>query len=248
MNRKKIVAGNWKMNKTLSEAIELMSGILKNPGDNSVTKIVFPPYPVISAITNFVGASGSFSTGAQNCSEHASGAFTGEVSAAIIKSIGCKYVLVGHSERRQYFGETNAISSKKIKLALENKLNVIYCIGETLAERKANTHFDVVKTQLTEALQGIDPTNIFIAYEPVWAIGTGETATQAQAQEMHAHIRVCLKNLFNSDVANNTPILYGGSCNAQNAAELFACPDIDGGLIGGASLKADDFCKIIRSF
>jgi triosephosphate isomerase len=248
MSRKKIVAGNWKMNKTLSEAIELVSGIMKNPGDNSVTKIIFPPFPFISALSNFIGASGSFTTGAQNCNEHASGAFTGEVSAAMLRSIGCKYVLVGHSERRQYFGETNSISSKKIKLALENKLNVIYCIGETLAERKANTHFDVVKTQLTEALKGIDPTNIVVAYEPVWAIGTGETATQAQAQEMHAYIRLCLKDLFNTDVANSTPILYGGSCNAQNAAELFACPDIDGGLIGGASLKADDFCKIIRSF
>lgn len=248
MNRKKIVAGNWKMNKTLSEAIELMSAIIKSPGDNSVTKIVFPPYPLISAVTSFIGASGNFFTGAQNCSEHASGAFTGEVSAAMIKSIGCKYVLIGHSERRQYFGETNSISAKKIKLALENKLQVIYCIGETLIERKANTHFEVVKTQLTEALQGIDPTNIVIAYEPVWAIGTGETATPAQAQEMHAHIRGCLKNLFNEAVAENTTILYGGSCNAQNASELFNCPDIDGGLIGGASLKADDFCKIIRSF
>lgn len=248
MSRKKIVAGNWKMNKTLSEAIELMSSIIKSPGDNSVTKIVFPPYPVISAITSFIGASGSFFTGAQNCSEHASGAFTGEVSAAMIKSIGCKFVLVGHSERRQYFGETNSISAKKIKLALENKLQVIYCVGETLTERKANTHFDVVKTQLTEALESVDPTNIIIAYEPVWAIGTGETATQAQAQEMHAYIRGCLKSLFNSEVADNTSILYGGSCNAQNASELFVCPDIDGGLIGGASLKADDFCKIIRSF
>jgi triosephosphate isomerase len=248
MSRKKIVAGNWKMNKTLSEAIELVSAIMKNPGDNSVTKIVFPPFPFISAVTNFIGASGSFATGAQNCSEHASGAFTGEVSALMLKSIGCKYVLVGHSERRQYFGETNLISAKKIKLALENNLKVIYCIGETLAERKANTHFDIVKTQLTEALQSGDPVNIVIAYEPVWAIGTGETATPQQAQEMHAHIRICLKDLFNEDVANNTSILYGGSCNAQNASELFACPDIDGGLIGGASLKADDFSKIVRSF
>jgi triosephosphate isomerase len=248
MNRKKIVAGNWKMNKTLSEAIELVSAITKNPGDNSVTKIIFPPYPFISALTNFIGATGNFYTGAQNCNEHAAGAYTGEVSAAMLKSIGCKYVLVGHSERRQYFGETNAVSSQKIKLALENKLQVIYCIGETLAERKANTHFDVVKTQLTEVLQGTEMANIVIAYEPVWAIGTGETASPQQAQEMHAHIRTCLKNLFNETVADSTSILYGGSCNAQNASELFACADIDGGLIGGASLKADDFSKIIRSF
>ena len=248
MSRNKIVAGNWKMNKTLSEAIELVSAISKHPGDKSVIKIVFPPFPLISAVTNFIGATGNFFTGAQNCSEHSSGAFTGEVSANIIKSIGCKYVLVGHSERRQYFGETNSLSRKKIKLALENNLKVIYCIGETLAERKNNTHFDIVKTQLAEGLQNNNPENIIIAYEPVWAIGTGETATPQQAQEMHAHIRTCLKNLFNDEVANNTSILYGGSCNSQNASELFACADIDGGLIGGASLKADDFCKIIRSF
>lgn len=246
--RTKIVAGNWKMNKTLSEAIDLVSLIAKNPGDKTVTKIIFPPFPYISALTNFIGATGNFYTGAQNCSEHASGAFTGEVSAAMLKSIGCKYVLVGHSERRQYFGETNLISAKKIKLALENNLKVIYCVGETLSERKANTHFEIVKTQLTEAIKGVDPANIVIAYEPVWAIGTGETATQAQAQEMHAYIRGCLKNLFNEEASNNTSILYGGSCNAQNASELFVCPDIDGGLIGGASLKADDFGKIIRSF
>ena len=246
--RSKIVAGNWKMNKTLSEAIELVSAIAKNPGDKSVTKIIFPPFPFISALTNFIGATGSFHTGAQNCSEHASGAFTGEVSAAMLKSVGCKYVLVGHSERRQYFGETNATSAKKIKLALDNGLKVIYCVGETLSERKANTHFDVVKTQLAEALQNIPAENIVIAYEPVWAIGTGETATQAQAQEMHAFIRESLKKIFNAEAAENTSILYGGSCNAQNAAELFVCPDIDGGLIGGASLKAEDFSKIIRSF
>lgn len=248
MDRKKIVAGNWKMNKTLSEAIELVSLIMKNPGDNSVTKIIFPPFPFISALSNFIGASGSFATGAQNCSEHASGAFTGEVSAAMLKSVGCKYVLVGHSERRQYFGETNATSAKKIKLVLDNGMKVIYCVGETLEERKANTHFDIVKTQLAEALKDVNPENIIIAYEPVWAIGTGETATQAQAQEMHSYIRGCLKKIFNAEVADNTSILYGGSCNSQNAKELFVCPDIDGGLIGGASLKAEDFCKIIRSF
>jgi triosephosphate isomerase len=248
MDRKKIVAGNWKMNKTLSEAIELVSLIMKNPGDNSVTKIIFPPFPFISALSNFIGASGSFAIGAQNCSEHVSGAYTGEVSAAMLKSVGCKYVLVGHSERRQYFGETNATSAKKIKLALENSLKVIYCVGETLEERKANTHFDVVKTQLTEALKDVSPENIVIAYEPVWAIGTGETATQAQAQEMHSFIRDCLKKIFNTELSDKTSILYGGSCNPQNAKELFVCPDIDGGLIGGASLKAEDFCRIIRSF
>lgn len=248
MSRKKIVAGNWKMNKTLSEAIELVSAITKNPGDNSVTKIIFPPFPFISALTNFIGATGNFYTGAQNCSEHSSGAFTGEVSVSMLKSIGCKYVLVGHSERRLYYGETNTTSAKKINLALEQGLKVVYCVGETLAERKANTHFEVVKTQLTEALQNLSADNIIIAYEPVWAIGTGETATPAQAQEMHVFIRNCVEQLFNAEAAENISILYGGSCNAQNASELFACADIDGGLIGGASLKAEDFSKIIRSF
>ncbi len=248
MERKKIVAGNWKMNKTLGEAIELTSLIMKSPGDNSVTKVIFPPFPFISALSNFIGASGSFATGAQNCSEHVSGAFTGEVSAAMLKSVGCKYVLVGHSERRQYFGETNATSAKKIKLILDNGMKAIYCVGETLEERKANTHFDIVKAQLTEALKGANAENIIIAYEPVWAIGTGETATQSQAQEMHSYIRECLKKIFNTEAADNTSILYGGSCNPQNAKELFVCPDIDGGLIGGASLKAEDFCRIGRSF
>lgn len=251
MSRKKIVAGNWKMNKTLSEAIELVSAIMKNPGDNSVTKIVFPPFPIISAVTSFIGASGSFATGAQNCSEHASGAFTGEVSAAMLKSVGCKYVLVGHSERREYFKETDQQLILKIKLALENNLKPVFCFGEKLAERKNNSHFDVVSQQLKNVLSSFtdkDLSQMILAYEPVWAIGTGETATPQQAQEMHQHVRQTIHELFSADIALEIPILYGGSCNAQNAAELFACADIDGGLIGGASLKADDFCKIIRSF
>ncbi|HWY10926.1 MAG TPA: triose-phosphate isomerase [Bacteroidia bacterium] len=251
MSRAKIVAGNWKMNKTLNEGQELVSVILsfdKLRMTDDVTKIIFPPSPLISSLVNTVGSAKHFFVGAQNCNEHDAGAFTGEVSAAMLSSVGCKFVLVGHSERRQYFGETNSIASKKIKLALENNLKVIYCVGERLTERKTNKHFEIVKTQLTEALQSLDPENIIIAYEPVWAIGTGETATPNQAQEMHVHIRNVLENLFGTDAANNTSILYGGSCNAQNAKELFACADIDGGLIGGASLKADDFCKIIQSF
>ncbi len=248
MSRQKFVAGNWKLNKTLSEGQELVSTILENLGDDSVTKIIFPPSVLISSLVNTVASAEHFFVGAQNCSEHESGAFTGEVSAAMLSSVGCKFVLVGHSERRQYFGETNSIASKKIKLALQNNLKVIYCVGERLTERKTNKHLEVVKTQITEALQSLDPANVIIAYEPVWAIGTGETATPAQAQEMHAHIRSVLENLFGADVAANTSLLYGGSCNAQNAKELFACADIDGGLIGGASLKADDFCKIIQSF
>ncbi len=251
MSRTKIVAGNWKMNKTLSEAIELVSAISKHPGDKSVIKIVFPPFPLISAVTNFIGATGNFFTGAQNCSEHPSGAFTGEVSAAIIKSIGCKYVLVGHSERRDYFKETDEQLISKLKLALENNLKPIFCFGEKLTERKNNIHFDIVSQQLKNVLGSFsdkDLSLMILAYEPVWAIGTGETATPQQAQEMHQHVRQIIHELFSADVALQIPILYGGSCNAQNASELFACADIDGGLIGGASLKADDFCKIIRSF
>lgn len=251
MSRQKIVAGNWKMNKTLSEAIELVSAISKNPGDNSVTKIVFPPFPLISAVTNFIGATGNFYTGAQNCSEHSSGAFTGEVSAAMIKSVGCKFVLVGHSERREYFNETDQQLISKLKLALDNNLKPVFCFGEKLTERKNNLHFKVVSEQLKNVLgffSDKDLSQLILAYEPVWAIGTGETATPQQAQEMHQHVRQTIKELFSAEVALQIPILYGGSCNAQNASELFACADIDGGLIGGASLKSDDFSKIIRSF
>ncbi len=239
------------MNKTLSEAIELVSAISKNPGDKTVIKIVFPPFPLISAVTNYIGATGNFYTGAQNCSEYASGAYTGEVSAIMLKSVGCKYVLVGHSERREYFGETDKQLILKLKSALENNLKPVFCFGEKLAERKNNSHFKIVSEQIKNVLGSFsdkDLSQIILAYEPVWAIGTGETATPQQAQEMHQHVRQTIKELFSSDVALQIPVLYGGSCNAQNASELFACPDIDGGLIGGASLKADDFCKIIRSF
>jgi triosephosphate isomerase len=248
MSRTKIVAGNWKMNKTLSEAVELADSVLKNASESAVIKLFFPPFPFVAKVSEMTSSRKDFYTGAQNCSEHPSGAYTGEVSASMIRSAGADYVLVGHSERRQYFGETNAIASKKIGLALENNLKVIYCAGETIAERKSGKHFDVVKTQLTEALQNTKPENIIIAYEPVWAIGTGETATPAQAQEMHAYIRSYLKELYSAEASENFSILYGGSCNAQNAKELFSCKDIDGGLIGGASLKGDDFCKITASF
>jgi triosephosphate isomerase (TIM) len=248
MSRTKIVAGNWKMNKTFNEAVELVNDVISNSAQNSVIKIFFPPFPFVNKVAELVASRNDVFAGAQNCSEHSAGAFTGEVSAAMIDSIGAKYVLAGHSERRHNFGETNPVSRKKITLALENNLKVIYCIGETLAERKAGSHFDVVKTQLTEAIQNIAPKNLIIAYEPVWAIGTGETATPAQAQEMHAFIRGHLKELYDPATSENFSILYGGSCNAQNAKELFACKDIDGGLIGGASLKAEDFCRIIASF
>lgn len=250
MSRPKIIAGNWKMNNNLSEAITLVESVINNSVSNSAIKIFFPSFPFIATVANKIQSSPNFFVGAQNCSEHASGAFTGEVAASMLNSIGCAYVLVGHSERRQYFGESSPLLTKKIHAALANGLKPVFCFGETLQERKSNTHFEVVKDQINEVLNAFSATDmsqIILAYEPVWAIGTGETATPQQAQEMHAHIRTCLSKLFNENVANSTPILYGGSCNAQNAKELFACADIDGGLIGGASLKADDFCKIIAS-
>ena len=252
MNRPKIVAGNWKMNKTLAEAVALADAIIKNTeAVDEVQKILFPPYPCISEVNKIIKTKANFYTGAQNCSEHISGAYTGEVSAAMVKSIGCNYVLVGHSERRQYFNETVEQLEMKMKLAFENNLSPVFCFGEKLNERKNNSHFEVVKKQLKDVLTIFNINQIektILAYEPVWAIGTGETATAQQAQEMHAFIRKTIAELFDDDVAKNIPILYGGSCNAKNAKELFACADVDGGLIGGASLNAEDFCKIIYSF
>lgn len=251
MQRAKIVAGNWKMNKTLGEAKALVEAVLKSMPSNDVQTVFFPPYPFLETVSRLLKDKNNVSVGAQNCSEHSSGAYTGEVSAAMLFSAGCRYVIVGHSERRQYFGETNMQCAQKISSALENGLIAIYCVGEKLEERKNNTHFSVVETQIREALNIFNKDqakHILLAYEPVWAIGTGETATPQQAQEMHAFIRKTIAGLFSDDVAKTMPVLYGGSCNAQNAKELFSCADVDGGLIGGASLKAEDFCKIINSF
>lgn len=251
MNRQKIVAGNWKMNNTLSEALVLIDGILKENVSKEVTKIVIPPFPYLVSIFDKIKDIESFSMGAQNCHTASKGAFTGEVSASILASVGCDFVLIGHSERRLYFNEMDADFILKIKEALINNLKPILCIGEVLAERKANKHFEVVSTQLSNVLKSfnsVEFSKFIIAYEPVWAIGTGETATAEQAQEMHAYIRTVISSIYSKTIADETSILYGGSCNAQNAQELFACKDVDGGLIGGASLKADDFCKIINSF
>jgi len=249
--RTKIVAGNWKMNTSLAEAKALAESISKNAPENGIQKILFPPFPFLQEVNSIAKPRKDFATGAQNCSEEASGAFTGEVSAAMVSSVGCGYVLVGHSERRLYFKENNEQLRKKTEQAFSNNLKVVFCIGEAIDERKNNSQNDVVKTQIEGVLKSCTPEqlkNIIIAYEPVWAIGTGETATPQQAQDMHAFIRVVLKELFNETVAQTTSVLYGGSCNAQNAKELFACKDIDGGLIGGASLKAEEFCRIINSF
>ncbi|MES2679113.1 MAG: triose-phosphate isomerase [Bacteroidota bacterium] len=250
--RKKIVAGNWKMNTTASEAEELVNAIIRDLKENpAVEKIVFPPFTFLEAINNIVALEENFFTGAQNCSEFGKGAYTGEISAAMLCSVGCNYVLVGHSERRTYFKENSRQLVLKIEQALMHDVKVIFCFGEQLADRKNNSHFEVVKTQLEEVLTGFSAEKtdqLVLAYEPVWAIGTGETATPAQAQEMHAFVRKTVAGIFSEQIAAEMSILYGGSCNAQNAKDLFSCPDVDGGLIGGASLKAEDFCKITESF
>ena len=192
-----------------------------------------------------------YSVGAQNVSNFESGAYTGEVAANMLHSMGIEYCIIGHSERRKYFNETDEQLFLKAELLLKNDILPIFCCGELLPEREANKHFDVVKNQLENAvfrLEPLDFAKIIIAYEPVWAIGTGVTATSEQAQEMHAFIRSLISDKYGKEIAKNTSILYGGSCNAQNAKELFANSDVDGGLIGGASLKADDFLKIIDSF
>ncbi len=251
MKRKKIVAGNWKMNTTAKEASNLVSEILSKKVDADVEKIFFPPFTFLQTVCDLTAHSDEFTVGAQNCSNHAKGAFTGEISASMIRSVGAHYVLVGHSERRTFFNENAQELIEKIQQAFANDLNVIFCFGEQLAERKTNQHFETVKQQLTEVLSQIDKdqlNRLVLAYEPVWAIGTGETASPEQAQEMHAFVREELKSFLGAEVADSTSILYGGSCNAQNAKQLFACADVDGGLIGGASLKAEDFCSIINSF
>lgn len=250
--RKKIVAGNWKMNKTLQEGVELakeVSSKVKAANATNVTVVIGTPFIHLPEVSKIVDPA-LVQVSAQNCATEVSGAYTGEVSAAMIASTGAGYVILGHSERRSYYGETDAILVKKVERALENKLEVIFCVGEVLAERESDKHFDVVKAQLENGLFNLSAdqfSHIVIAYEPVWAIGTGKTATSAQAQEMHAFIRSVLAGKYGKEVADNTSILYGGSCNAKNADELFANPDVDGGLIGGASLKADDFLAIINA-
>ncbi|GAB1404200.1 triose-phosphate isomerase [Lentimicrobium sp.] len=253
MMRKKIVAGNWKMNKTFSQAEDLLFSIadrLQKDRPEDVTVVVFPPALYLE-LAKDVSTDNDFSFGAQNINEHESGAYTGEISAAMVQSIGAEYVILGHSERRQYFGENDNVIAEKIKLALSHELTPVYCCGEALEERENGHHFSVVESQINDALFGLEEDDfkrIVIAYEPVWAIGTGRTATPEQAQEMHAFIRNCVATKFGKQAADMVSILYGGSCNAANAAELFANADVDGGLIGGASLKPDDFVAIVNSF
>ncbi len=249
--RRKIVAGNWKMNKTLDQGLQLVDEILSSSETSSqVLKIIAPPYIHLAAIAEKLSSREDFAVAAQNCHHLKSGAFTGEVSAEMIASTGAKYVIIGHSERRSFAGETNDILSQKVNIAID-KLTPIFCIGENVDQRNANTHLETIRAQLKDALfhlTAADFGKIIIAYEPVWAIGTGVTATSHQAQGVHNFIRTEINKKYGKEISENTTILYGGSCNAQNAQELFSCIDIDGGLIGGASLKATDIVSIINSF
>ena len=252
--RKHIVAGNWKMNKTFSEADELVSDIIEKLEsidlDRNTQIILCPPFPYLEMVSDYSDDS-YFLVGAQNVSDQESGAYTGEVSAAMLESMELDYCIVGHSERRAYYHETNELVAAKVNQLLKHHLHPIVCVGEVLEEREAGKQFEVVEKQVREGLFHLSATDfadIIIAYEPVWAIGTGKTATPDQAQEMHAHIRALIAKQYGKEVADETSILYGGSCKPSNAKELFANPDVDGGLIGGASLKADDFLGIATAF
>jgi triosephosphate isomerase len=251
--RKKVVAGNWKCNTTLQEGVELakaVNSVVKEKGAKDVVVVLGTPFTHLSKVvesvdTNRIGVS------AQNCAAEPKGAFTGEVSAAMVKSTGSEYVILGHSERREYYGEDSDILNKKVALALENDLTPIYCCGESLDIREAGNQKEYVINQLKETIFKLNENDfkkIIVAYEPIWAIGTGKTATTEQAQEMHKDIRDAIAAQFGQEVANDTSILYGGSCKPSNANELFANPDVDGGLIGGASLKAEDFIEIINAY
>lgn len=249
--RRKIVAGNWKMNTMPAEGVELAKAVAakRHEADSNVELIVCPPFTHLSEVVKVTRGTG-VAVGAQNCAAEEKGAYTGEVSAAMLASLGVEYVILGHSERREYYGETSETLNRKMAMAYANKLVPIYCVGEKLAEREAGKHFDVVGAQLREVVFNLTPeqfANLIVAYEPVWAIGTGKTATSEQAEEIHAFIRKTLAEKF-GEAAENTPILYGGSCKPSNAPELFAKPDVDGGLIGGAALEADSFLGIAKAF
>ncbi|WP_165026350.1 MULTISPECIES: triose-phosphate isomerase [unclassified Dysgonomonas] len=250
--RKNIVAGNWKMNKNLQEGVAFAKDLQAALAGKTINcdVVISTPFIHLASVASAIDTT-KIGIAAQNCADKASGAYTGETSAAMIASTGAKYVILGHSERRAYYGETDAILKEKVLLALANGLTPIFCIGETKEERESNVHFDVVKKQIVAALFDLSAdefSKIVIAYEPVWAIGTGLTATSAQAQEIHAYIRKTIADKYSQEVADNTSILYGGSANGGNAKELFSCPDIDGGLIGGASLEVDKFIPVIEGF
>ncbi|WBO83636.1 triose-phosphate isomerase [Hymenobacter yonginensis] len=253
--RKNLVAGNWKMNMTLQDGLALVSEITNMVQDevtgSAVEVVICPPFPFLASIGKQLPTGGQFHLGAQNCHQKESGAFTGEVSAKMLQSVGAEYVILGHSERRQYFREDDELLSQKLKAALAAGLKPIFCVGESLETREADETFDYISKQLKDGLFHLSNEEfdqVVIAYEPIWAIGTGKTATSAQAQEVHAFIREQIARAYDAEAALSTTILYGGSANAQNARELFSQPDVDGGLIGGAALKSRDFTEIIKSF
>jgi len=253
--RQNIVAGNWKMNLTLQDGLALVSEITNMVADeatgSAVQVVICPPFPFLYSVGKQLPEGSNFHLGAQNCSDKESGAYTGEVSGKMLQSVGAAYVILGHSERRQYFKEDDFLLSQKLKAALAAGLKPIFCIGESLETREAEETFDYISKQLKDGLFHLSNeefAQVVIAYEPIWAIGTGRTATSAQAQEVHAFIREQIARAYDAEAADNTTILYGGSANAQNARELFSQPDVDGGLIGGASLKSRDFTEIIKSF
>ena len=250
--RKKIVAGNWKMNMELYEGVQLADSInkyLNNKPHENATVVLCPPFIHLASVSEILKNS-KIAVGAQNCASEISGAYTGEVSASMIKSAGAEYVIIGHSERRSYYNEDDSLLNKKTLLALNTELKVIFCCGEMQKERETSRHFEVVKGQIEKGLFNLSAAqidNIVIAYEPVWAIGTGLTATPEQAQEMHAFIRKLIIEKYGAEIGNNLSILYGGSCKPSNANEIFSKPDVDGGLIGGASLKTEDFMGIVEA-
>ena len=250
--RKHIVAGNWKMNMTLQEGIALAKELNETltAEKPNCGVVICTPFIHLASIAQFLNQD-IIGLGAENCADKEKGAYTGEVSAAMVKSTGAQYVILGHSERRGYYNETPEILKEKVLLALANGLKVIFCIGESLEEREADKQNEVVKAELEGSVFNLTAEefkNIVIAYEPIWAIGTGKTASAEQAEEIHAYIRSVIAEKYGKEIADDTTILYGGSCKASNAKELFSKPDIDGGLIGGASLKAADFKGIIDAF
>jgi len=251
--RKQIVAGNWKMNCTLQEGKKLASEIIHMVEDevtNDASVILIPPFIHLSGLHSLIGSGKKIYLGAQNCHHEERGAYTGEISAAMIASTGATHVILGHSERREYFGETDELLAKKLKVVLAHGLIPIFCCGEKLEDREAGNHEALVGSQVQQALFGLDKDEmkkVIIAYEPVWAIGTGKTASAHQAQEMHAFIRSRVAEHYGQDLADSLSILYGGSVKPENAQELFDQPDVDGGLVGGASLKSRDFTNIIKA-
>jgi len=248
--RKVIIAGNWKMNKTIPESMDIVNQIKRNLYDITEIEIVVCPSFVSLSDVSGITMDTNIGLGAQDVYWEKEGAFTGEVSTSMLKSAGCRYVIIGHSERRQFFGETNETVNKKMKAALKDGLKPIVCVGEKLDERKAGRTFDVVKDHIENSLKGLtkdDMMKTVIAYEPVWAIGTGVNATKEQAEEVHKYIRTLIKNMFGEEVANSVRIQYGGSVKPENIAELISQPDVDGALVGGASLKAESFCDIVKN-